>query len=182
MYISLQCNVNFVISRLYQKQCLFWKGSPQITYLDSENGCWRGKSIGYVHNHRGRPSFLHSALFFLPKKNDTLSNKTVPKESFNPHTAFLEGNTHKNISNFNPGCRCVNAHLQGSLGCRDPAINCTRRGFLRKKYTPEKNVQLSTLFCSSTAKRPKDKDDTLSKKMVASYLCIDGGSCAAGHW
>ena len=95
MYISLQCNVNFVISRLLQKLCLFWKGSPQITYSDSENGCWRGKSIGYVHNHRGRPSFLYSALFFLPKKNDTLSNKTVPKESFNPHTACLEGNTHK---------------------------------------------------------------------------------------
>ena len=158
MYISLQCNVNFVISRLYQKQCAFFgKAPPQITYLDSENGCWRGKSIGYVHNHRGRPSFLYSALFFFPKKNDTLSNKTVPKESFNPHTAFLEGNTHKNISNFNPGCRCVNAHLQGSLGCRDPAINCTRRGFHRKKYTPEKNVQLSTLFAHQLQKGPKIK-------------------------
>ena len=99
------------------------------------------------------PSFLDSVLFFLPKKNDTLSNKTVPKESFNPRTACLEGNTHKNISNFNPG---VNAHLQGSLGCRDPAINCTRRGF-HTKYTPEKNVQLSTPFAHQHQKSLKKK-------------------------
>ena len=28
MYISLQCNVNFVISRLYQKQCAFFGKAP----------------------------------------------------------------------------------------------------------------------------------------------------------